>query len=282
MKFTATFGTEEDRKELFQSWARGGWEKGDGTMSKEHERGDRPNWWEDETNDLGLDINYLVHLAKKTAWGRRRIAEYKNKSLIKSVLGIDTYKYDPQFGQVDVAYLVAAMLPPLKYDSKNKTANEGLFRLEEHSGIWISCEKDWIKRFCTTDIVPFIERQLIPSVVKRGKEIKDMVDESSEIKKEYEYLLGVYKPTKQGVKLVEKGLFHKLQDQLQSMHNEAPRTNIASAVQTNAGFSGPPYLPQMWNNVHELPELEYVFPCKNGVIDLKTMSFRPAKASEMI
>eukprot|EP01050_Picozoa_sp_SAG11_P064324 SAG11_NODE_44260_length_157_cov_20.465517_1_plen_43_part_10 len=38
----------------------------------------------------------------------------------------------------------------------------------------------------------------------------------------------------------------------------------------------------MWNNVHELPELEYVFPCKNGVIDLRTMSFRPAKASEMI
>eukprot|EP01050_Picozoa_sp_SAG11_P068940 SAG11_NODE_49995_length_115_cov_297.625000_1_plen_37_part_11 len=37
MKFSAKFGTEQDRKELFQEWARGGWEKGDGTTADEHE-----------------------------------------------------------------------------------------------------------------------------------------------------------------------------------------------------------------------------------------------------
>eukprot|EP01050_Picozoa_sp_SAG11_P060254 SAG11_NODE_39497_length_230_cov_41.099237_1_plen_76_part_11 len=76
MKFSAKFGTEQDRKELFQEWARGGWEKGDGTTVDEHERGDRAGWWENETNDLGYDINILKYLMKQEAWGRKRLAEY--------------------------------------------------------------------------------------------------------------------------------------------------------------------------------------------------------------
>eukprot|EP01050_Picozoa_sp_SAG11_P033071 SAG11_NODE_11052_length_785_cov_377.650655_2_plen_103_part_01 len=103
MKFSAKFGTEAERKTLFEEWAGGGWQKGDGTTADEHERGDRPGWWENETNDLGFDIGILKHLATQTAWGRWRLAEYKNKSLLKFVLGADSFRYAPQFGQVHVA-----------------------------------------------------------------------------------------------------------------------------------------------------------------------------------
>eukprot|EP01050_Picozoa_sp_SAG11_P064111 SAG11_NODE_44005_length_159_cov_245.483333_1_plen_52_part_11 len=49
---------------------------------------------------------------------------------------------------------------------------------------------------------------------------------------EFQYLMGKYKETKQGRKLAQEGLIHKLQKQLTSLYNEAPRTNIANALQT--------------------------------------------------
>ena len=112
MKFSCTF---DDRRDMFEEWADGGWEKPDGTVTDSHERGSRNGWWDGEKKDLGYDIGYLRVLAKKAAWGRKRLAEFENNSLIRTVLGVDTFQYDPQFGQVDVAELVLTMCPPMKY-----------------------------------------------------------------------------------------------------------------------------------------------------------------------
>ena len=109
--------------------------------------------WREE--DLGYDIGYLRVLAKKTAWGRKRLAEFENNSLIRTVLGVDTFQYDPQFGQVDVAELVLTMCPPMKYDDRNTTANEGLFKFNESTGIWQATEKNWLKRFIKSDVWKF-------------------------------------------------------------------------------------------------------------------------------
>ena len=144
MKFSCTF---DDRRDMFEEWADGGWEKPDGTVTDSHERGSRNGWWDGEKKDLGYDIGYLRVLAKKAAWGRKRLAEFENNSLIRTVLGVDTFQYDPQFGQVDVAELVLTMCPPIKYDDRNTTANEGLFKFNESTGIWQATEKNWLKRF---------------------------------------------------------------------------------------------------------------------------------------
>eukprot|EP01051_Picozoa_sp_SAG22_P000237 SAG22_NODE_4_length_44774_cov_362.122149_58_plen_524_part_01 len=249
MKFSCTF---RERKQMFEEWADGGWQRPDGTMTNTHERGSRPGWWNAEKKPLGLDIGYLRHLARQTDWGLRRLAEYDNKSLIKSVLGLEKtdFAYEPQFGQADVARMVKDMMPPLLYDDMNKPTNEGLFCWDEVTGIWSEVSKLWIKRFIITKVWWFLERQLIPEVAKRGELIKEIKD----LQREHEFLMGVYKAKKSKggeveMKLVTKGLIHKLKEQLSSLHNDAPQVNVANSLQTQSGFKADPYfLPEMWNN----------------------------------
>ena len=121
------------------------------------------------------------------------------------------------------------MLTPMLYDDLDKTGNEGLFTFIEETGIWQSTEKNAIKRFIRSHVWKFLERQLIPEVIKRGNEIKDLTKDDKGLKKEYDYLMGVYSvPTKEGAepKLIRKGLVHMLQTQLSSLHNDAPRTAL--------------------------------------------------------
>eukprot|EP01050_Picozoa_sp_SAG11_P061477 SAG11_NODE_40906_length_199_cov_33.190000_1_plen_66_part_11 len=64
---------------------------------------------------------------------------------------------------------------------------------DELSGIWIGTEKDWVKRFVTSDVCPFLERQLIPTVYKRASEIEELTEENNEMLQEHQYLMGKYK-----------------------------------------------------------------------------------------
>jgi hypothetical protein len=284
MKFSAKFGTEEFRMNMFDEWSQGVWL--DGAVASNYNAGEMPlGEWNGFNTNLKLDVGYLRHLARKTDWGRRRLAEFDNKSRLKSVLGKTKtdFRYEPQFGQYDMAKLVRQMCPPLLYDDKDTTANSGLFMFSEETGIWKAVTKNWVKRFIQNKVLHFMERQLIPSVAKRGKAIEEFIEDDEDLKHEHQYLMGVYKGDEDAKKLVSKGLIHKLKEQLSSLHNDAPQTNVANSLQSQCGFVANPYdLPEMWNSKEMNPHLEYIFPMKNGVIDLRTHEFRPATFDEMI
>eukprot|EP01051_Picozoa_sp_SAG22_P004673 SAG22_NODE_257_length_13543_cov_26.100417_11_plen_110_part_00 len=67
---------------------------------------------------MEYDLEYMRHLAKKTDWGAKRIAEFDNTSLLKDMLAIDSYVYSPQFGQDEVAILVTKAIFDLKDEDK--------------------------------------------------------------------------------------------------------------------------------------------------------------------
>eukprot|EP01051_Picozoa_sp_SAG22_P008668 SAG22_NODE_677_length_7962_cov_53.676078_1_plen_1038_part_00 len=283
MKFSCKFGTEQERYDMFEEWGFGGWKYGEDWEHYGHRP--KPGWWEGEHKDLEYDLDYMRHLAKKTDWGAKRIAEFDNTSLLKDMLAIDSYDYSPQFGQDEVAVLVKQMMSSLLYDNKNRVVNEGLYRQDPETGIWHDCTKDEIVRFIRDDVRPFIERQLIPTIAKRATAIFDLKDDSA-YKKEYVFLAGVTKvnPKTKAKTLVKEGLIHLVEKQLRFLHNAGPKAAVASMVETMSGFRGPPYMDEFWNNTHAKftkfrPDL---FPVKNGVIDLRSRVFRPAKYDEYV
>ena len=160
---------------MFDEWSQGVWKFG--KVFANYNADEMPlGEWNGFNRDLEFDIGYLRHLARQTEWGARRIAEFENTSLIKEVLGVDSFDYDPQFGQDHVARLVKRMMSPTLYDNKNKIVNEGLYRFDTDTGIWHDYTKDEIVRFIISDICPFLERQLIPSISQRAAQIKDLIE----------------------------------------------------------------------------------------------------------
>ena len=276
-------------RELWADWCSRAKPRADGTARKRTLTDHQEKTWH-STSDQGFDIEYVRGIARRTLEGAKRVRTFLHQSMLKAQLSESNFTRTPQFGDQHVAKITKALLPPLLFDGKSKSPNDSLFKMDLDTGVYTEFVGTNVTQFIDKKVIPFIEDELLPRIGKRSVEIGNLIadlgDEAdadeptkreiSELTREAEYLTG--KRSEKGA-LEKEGLIHRVEKKLRSLFDATPKQKVCIQLRSDCNFSGPPYLPDLWNSGDNT---QWLFPMSNGVIDLEHMIFRPARREEMI
>jgi phage/plasmid-associated DNA primase len=232
--------------------------------------------WEGLNEDKNFDIEYLRKLAQKTPYGRKRMNDYFALSAVKKVMTM-LQGTDPNFGDHDVAKIMKQTLGVYVFDARCKPSEryKHLYKLND-GGIYEVEFMDSLKLYLGNKILWILNNRLKPAVLDRITQLEAVMeevgDESFKKMKECSELITLKGAGKM------KGFTGHLAHMISELHMMAPRTRIVTAFYSEVQQVKPP-LAEQWN---DQGVLEFLFPFKNGVIDLSTFTFRPGNASEYI
>eukprot|EP01050_Picozoa_sp_SAG11_P022925 SAG11_NODE_4460_length_1887_cov_31.206935_2_plen_421_part_01 len=284
--------------EITQQWNAGEFWDGPTTTKSRHtpKEFQSGQGWSGVDTDQGYDINVLRRLANNPETGNpQRYKMWGGHIAVKESLKLA--EKSKVFHDTDCADLLIKMLPNHVYDA-NLGNNKSVFKLQE-SGIWKQVTMAEVKLYVKTSLRP-----ILTDVLRHHKAVWREIAERY-IKWEEE---SGDKPTKKDIHLMkqlqgdpkketdadgnqqycdppeyEVGLWMKtycgqLNTYIDLLHQTKTINSAWEAFKILIQQSEPK-LDHLWN---QDDIMEWIFPFDNGVFDLKSYKFRPARADEFV
>ena len=267
----------EDAEDVAREWSRGSKEFKDLTFDDD---------WEG-IKDQGFDLALLIRFAKSEEWGDKQCYDgwaghvVLNKSLQQARLTTD-------FGDTDAADLLRLYIPPHLFDSHHPKVLKALYCFQLASGIYKHATSKSIKR----DIKDGF-RTCLNGVLKTHKQTwsalaDKFIDGEGSLDRHEKHSLialgGLPKSDKDGVYYQpaqlssDRSYMSNLRTYIGQLHGKSAINNVYEVFQAEVEQTEPA-LEDIWNDAETC---EFLFPFTNGVMDLKTSVFRPARADEFI
>jgi hypothetical protein len=227
--------------------------------------------------DCGFDLDYIRKLAQSTLDGKRKFDMFVNRSCTADVMK-SMKSNDPNFGDADVAKIMKTMMPNYVYDGRAKSTEtfRSLYCVDD-GGIYIVKYKKDVQKWIGQKILPYMNKSIVPAIANRVAALQNMEDETEDDEwvklAEAQELI-----TLCGVPKVRKGFVAYVDLMITGLHTSQMKARIYDSFTTEVTQTDPPLL-ELFNT---MDNLEFLFPFTNGVVDLQTMQFRPAKPEEYV